>query len=578
MLAAGNDGQYGLYYASTASAGKDVTSVGSIDNSHSPEVLTEAEYTAGGETKSLGYTPAEGTTGTFAGVSLPVYADTFDTTVTNDFCNPITADLTGKIALIRRGTCTFVSKTQNAFNAGAKYVMFYNNAPGTLAASLAGSPITAAGMVDPATGQTWVKILAAGEELVLTFPEDIELFIISPGDPNTITGGYMSTYSTWNPSNENTIKPVVSAPGGSILSTWIASEGGYNVISGTSMATPFIAGVVALYLQAKGKGISPLVINAALASTAKPVNFNDGATTSPFLTSVAQQGGGLVDAYHMVHSGIALTETNLAFNDTADHVKSAAFYIQNTGTTVQTYTLTHAPAANFYSFPDDNNKYIVAAFPPPSDTKYSTAVISPATLSVKPGEKKRVTVSVTPDPSLQASLVPFYSGYINMTSSAGESVTLPYGGAATTMHDIVILQPDFNWPVFDTSLVSSTSSDGVNTFKPSAGSGPIYEWNNVWATAQMRLDIISVDGPNPVFVAGVATAGSVPGYPLSWVPRSAILGDYYGALWNGTLADGTVVGSGKYKFSLRLAKVFADLSRGREYERYDSEVFIMDMS
>jgi len=222
-----------------------------------------------------------------------------------------------------------------------------------------------------------------------------------------------------------------------------------------------------------------------------------------------------VDAYHMVHPGIALMETNLAFNDTANHVKDAAFYVQNTGTTTQTYTLTHAPAANFYASPDDDNKYIVAEFPPPSDTKYSTAVISPATLSIKPEEKKRITISVTPDPSLDASLAPFYSGYINVTSSAGESVTLPYSGAATTMHDIAILQPDFNWPVFDTSLVSSTSADGVNTSKPSTGSGPIYEWNNVWATAQVSLDIISVDGPNPVFVAGVATAGSVPGYPLS---------------------------------------------------------------
>lgn len=113
----------------------------------------------------------------------------------------------------------------------------------------------------------------------------------------------MSLFTTWNPTNENDIKPVVSAPGGNILSTYLSSQGGYAILSGTSMATPFIAGVVALYLQAKGKGVSPLVINAALTATAKPLNLNDGTTTHyPFLTSVAQQGGGLVNAYQSTPS------------------------------------------------------------------------------------------------------------------------------------------------------------------------------------------------------------------------------------------------------------------------------------
>ncbi|MFD2551712.1 T9SS-dependent M36 family metallopeptidase [Bizionia sediminis] len=41
-------------------------------------------------------------------------------------CNPV-ADLTGKIAIIRRGTCTFVEKIQNAQNAGAVAVIVVNH-------------------------------------------------------------------------------------------------------------------------------------------------------------------------------------------------------------------------------------------------------------------------------------------------------------------------------------------------------------------------------------------------------------------------------------------------------------------
>jgi subtilase family serine protease len=157
--------------------------------------------------------------------------------------------------------------------------------------------------------------LAAGDTVTLSFSIEGDVIIDLPGPINNVTGGQMSMFSTWNPSNENDIKPVVSAPGGNILSTYLSSQGGYNILSGTSMATPFIAGVVALYKQAKGKGVSPLVINAALAATAKPLNLNDGTTNSyPFLTSVAQQGGGLVDAYHMVHAGVAVTEVSRNFS------------------------------------------------------------------------------------------------------------------------------------------------------------------------------------------------------------------------------------------------------------------------
>jgi len=574
MLANGNDGAEGLYYASTASAGTEVTSVGSVDNSHSPETLFQANYTANGLPNSFGYALA---TGSFAGLSLPLWTDSTDPNVANDGCNDFTADLTGKIVLIRRSGCTFVTKAQSAIDAGASYVLFYNNFPGTIIASLDGSTIAAAGMVDPSTGANFVSLLAVGDEVVLTFPTDVELLIVSPGDVNTPTGGKMSTFSTWNPSNENSIKPVVCAPGGNILSTYLASQGSYAVLSGTSMATPFIAGVVALYKQAKGKGTTPLIINAALSSTAKPVKFNDGTNTSPFLTSIAQQGGGLVDAYHMIYAGIAVTETNIALNDTRHHVSNAAFDVQNLGTATQTYTLTHQPAANAYAF-DLTNTDLVAAFPPPLDTKYSSVTIFPPILSLEHGQKKRVTIVVLPNPSLNTSLVPVYSGYINITSSlTTESISIPYLGVATVMNNITILASDASWPDFNDSLAVSTN-DSTSTFKPSSQSFPVLYWNTRWAMAEVRLDVLSTNPfLNKIRAAGLSTYGSVSGYPLRWQPRG-VAGQVTGAEWNGTLADGRKAVSGNYKFVLRFAKGFGDLNRGREFESYESEAFAMDMS
>ncbi|GMA16841.1 serine protease [Deinococcus metallilatus] len=56
----------------------------------------------------------------------------------NEFCGTSTrnAALSGNIALIARGTCSFEEKTANAVASGAKAVMIYNNAAGALGMSL----------------------------------------------------------------------------------------------------------------------------------------------------------------------------------------------------------------------------------------------------------------------------------------------------------------------------------------------------------------------------------------------------------------------------------------------------------
>jgi len=61
---------------------------------------------------------------------------------TTDGCSAITNDLTGKIALIDRGTCGFIVKVKNAQNAGAIAVLIGDNAPGSPPAGLGGADPT----------------------------------------------------------------------------------------------------------------------------------------------------------------------------------------------------------------------------------------------------------------------------------------------------------------------------------------------------------------------------------------------------------------------------------------------------
>ncbi|RDW76149.1 putative subtilisin-like protease [Coleophoma crateriformis] len=586
MLAAGNDGQYGMFYASSASSGTDVTSVGSVDNTNSPTVQTVSDYTVdSGSPVSFGYSLG---TGNFSNVNLPIWADTFDTTVIDDGCSGFTANVTGKIALIRRGTCTFDEKVASAYAAGANYVVIYNNVDGVLTPSVTNTDISGAAMVTKAVGEQWIKLLAGGNVVEIHFSTNPILAVDTPGPVNTLTGGTMSSYSSFGLTYENTIKPVISAPGGSILSTYLASEGGYAVESGTSMATPYVAGVVALFMQAKGKGLRPQEINNALAATAKPLDFNDGTSTAPYLASIAQQGGGLVDAYHLIHAGISLTRSNIPLNDTANFIDHPEFYIVNSGNTTMSYDLSHEPAGTIYTF--DSNyaidyDYSPALFPPPMDQLYSDVTISPSTLSIAPGAKERVTITVTPNPALNSTLVPVYSGYIKVAaaSSLGESVRIPYAGVATKMNDILIADPTLN--IFDNEYAVGTkaysgpgaSNGTIDVFQPSTYNYPYVIWNNNFGTKSARMDIVAVNGSNPVYTLGLATVGSLSNYPVTYISRG-LPGYAYPTLFDGSLSDGTLVPSGVYKMVLRIAKTFGDLSNSRDYESYTSPPFYMDMS
>lgn len=147
----------------------------------------------------------------------------------------------------------------------------------------------------------------------------------------------MSSFSTYAPSYDFYFKPAVSAPGGNILSTYPLALGGYAVLSGTSMATPFIAGTSALLLAAKGK-------NAAIAKEARnifettatkvPSSLTDG---EPYQT-LTQAGAGLVDAYAAIRGTTVVSTGELVLNDTA-HFQG--MYVLFTSNSLPTFQANH---------------------------------------------------------------------------------------------------------------------------------------------------------------------------------------------------------------------------------------------
>jgi subtilisin family serine protease len=85
----------------------------------------------------------------------------------------------------------------------------------------------------------------------------------------------------------------IFAPGSSIPSSWYTSDTATNTISGTSMATPHVVGVAALYLQ-NNTSASPAAVRDAIVNTATTGVLTGIGTGSPnrLLYSLLTTGGG----------------------------------------------------------------------------------------------------------------------------------------------------------------------------------------------------------------------------------------------------------------------------------------------
>lgn len=199
--------------------------------------------------------------------------------------------LTNKVALIQRAgeengeILTFAQKEANAKAAGAKAVIIYDNVEGDLVNMSTDGNIPAV-FISKADGEA---MLAASDKHVSFSKSYLAQF-------QDAYSGKMSDFSSWGVTPDLKLKPEITAPGGDIYST--LPGGLYGSMSGTSMASPHMAGaavVMAQYITEELGGTDmtqqeiTALSNKLLMSTAVPVKNEQGLPYSP-----RKQGAGLV--------------------------------------------------------------------------------------------------------------------------------------------------------------------------------------------------------------------------------------------------------------------------------------------
>ncbi|HYG57982.1 MAG TPA: S8 family serine peptidase, partial [Symbiobacteriaceae bacterium] len=368
-------------------------------------------------------------------------------------------------------------------------------------------------------------------------------------------GGLIASSSSYGLAADLSLKPDIGAPGANIYSTYPLENGGYATLSGTSMASPHVAGAVALLLQAQPKTPSQAV-RSILQNSAEPKVWQ-GYPALGYLDQVHRQGAGMLQIDRAILASAKVEPGKLSLGESEGGPAVRTLTVENKGAEAVTYNLSHVPA-----LATGPNEYTVAAYL--SDTVVDFDVPS---ITVPAKGKASFTVTITADETLPERSI--YGGYIVLTpEGSGQLLRVPYAGLKGDYQSVPILTPTaygFPWLAW---------ADGSTYYKLEEGA--------VFTMVGNDIPSVAVHLDHQVRRLRLEVQDAVTGKTWhrafadeEYVGKSATPTGFFGFAFDGTTVAGKktfTVPDGQYVLVLSVEK---PLGEG-EWETWTSPVFTID--
>ncbi|KAI6090680.1 subtilisin-like protein [Hypoxylon rubiginosum] len=601
-IAAGNEGEDGPFDASNGASGRDVITVGAAEPGAFPAQAFSADFILDGESNQtqVAYIPSSSF---FPNTILgwPIWPVTLNSSVENDACSPLPADtpnLNGSVVLARFGGCDLTVKHTNIAAFGGQYILFYNddnpyqtpytsNTTGLIAA------------IEASAGKAIIDTILAGGNVTASFDVDTAHYV---GLYNA-GGGRPARYTSWGGTYDLALKPDIAAPGTKILSTYPTDQ--YQVLSGSSMATPYIAGVAALWVGKHGGRAAHANdpawakrLTARIMGTARAVPWADWSTSIKdygFWASPTQVGSGFVDAERVLGytTELGFAGRKFELNDTAHFAGAHAVDVTNGGAEPVTYTFALQDAGGYEAWipvePGHPQSFVpsLKLYPDVNPVKMTPGVTFPeGEFTVGPGETKTAEFTFTIPEGLNATNLPVYSGKILISGSNGEELGVPYFGVGCDLNQTIttVWDTGLNYPYLLSGLSNIRIDQKSNfTFNLSRDSQDFPHLNTefAWGTEELRWDIFEADyteadwtypptvgqskfvgsatswngtASSQWFTPGQSSEDDIFPFPLYAQPRDK-WGIYY---WLGRFANGSSIQPGDYRFRIAALRPFGD--------------------
>lgn len=531
----GNSGANGLYSAGAPGLGAKVIGVASFDNSHVflPYAMVNGQNIA---YTTMTYSPPVPTSGSGEIVDVGLA------------CSALPAgSAAGKIALAARGDCTFATKAINAISAGADAVLISNNVAGVFSGTLSSplpKPVAAISLADG----NFIRAQSAPVTLTWTNQQDS---FPSP------TGGLISSFSSYGLSPDLALKPDLGAPGGNIYSTYPLELGGYATLSGTSMASPHVAGAVALLLEAKPNTPSQAV-GGILQNSADPKNWwgNPGLG---LLDNVHRQGAGMLDIDDAILSATKVRPSKIAAGESEVGPYVHTLTIENNASVDVIYDLSYVNALS-----SGANTFVPSFF-------VSTAAVtfSSPSVTVPAGGVATVDATITPPDSPTNGQ---YGGYVVLTPQGGGQVyRVPFAGYIGDYQARQVLTPT----VYGFPLLAKTT-DGTS-FGNNAAAVPY-----TMVGFDIPFFLAHLDHQSRMFRIEIYSDKGKAwhrAYNEDYLQRNSTSTGFFAFPFDGTTIAGRklyTVPDGTYNAVISVLKANGDASNPAHWEKWTSPNFVID--